>query len=1130
MKLYSLLLLSAFFSHQLLFGQCDVTIDASTLVVPCGGGNVTLTAEGTGYTTTPINNDFNNSNAGPGWNVSPAGQFDNPCDQGPDNTPHMWMGNTTTAPRTLETAPLDLSCGGEICFDLRFSTQGGGAPCEGPDLANEGVHLEYSTNNGNTWTQIHYFDPNGGFDATMTSWNNYCFPLPAAAQTPNTIIQWFQGGASGTCCDHWGIDNVVISATNCDPVWYDWSNIPGTTGPNGDGDTQTIFVDQDTTITVTYTDGAGFTCSESVTITVDGMGAPTINTTDETCLGDHDGTADVTAGAGGVGPYTYELTNGPSAPMTNNTGDFTNLEPGNYTVEVADDGSTCVVTETFTIAPGPQCCFLQYTEDLTDPICDGNGDYACTGEITINDNGAIGQAQYSIDGGVTFQNSNQFTNVCSGTYDVYVEDENNCVVESTVTLTDPPMPTASFNFDEVCEDLATTLTSTSNVNAPGTIQSTEWDVNTDGNTDYSTPNASHSFGAYGSYDVELTVTTDAGCKDDITETIDVFPLALVDFDAPPVCFGNQTDYFDQTNVPNGGTVDTWDWDFDDGNTSADQNPGNTYANIGSYNVNLEVVTNNGCISDTTIVVDIFDLPVADFNFVNDCFYEDIEFTNASSGNATNFEWDFDDGSNLNYQENPNNLYNTAGIYDVTLVVATDDGCRDTVTQSISAYAQPESDFAVDPTCFETISEYQDASTVDDIDGDIITDWEWSFGDGNNSNQQNPTHQYGAENVYSTTLIVTTNYGCVDTFSTDAVVWPLPEVDFTPTDVCLEFDTQFQDESTISNQYTNNSNVNWEWDFGDGGTSNQQNPSYAYQADGIFTANLTVTSANGCVNDEDIDVTVHPKPEANFEGQDLTGCSPVCFSINSTSLVNSPSDIVDYQWNLSDGSSYNSTSPEYQDCFENNSGNTAYYGVELIVTTDEGCQDTHSEANYIEVYHNPIADFYYSPDEIDVMDPIIDMTNTSQYADSYEWNITGWGSSELTNPIVEFQPEPDTHNIELITYTEEGCTDTAYSVVNVLDRLIMYVPNTFTPDRDDFNETFQPVFTSGFDPYNFNLKIFNRWGEVIFESNDADVGWDGTYGPDNNKPVRDGTYLWKIEFKETGRDKRVIEMGHVNILR
>lgn len=99
-----------------------------------------------------------------------------------------------------------------------------------------------------------------------------------------------------------------------------------------------------------------------------------------------------------------------------------------------------------------------------------------------------------------------------------------------------------------------------------------------------------------------------------------------------------------------------------------------------------------------------------------------------------------------------------------------------------------------------------------------------------------------------------------------------------------------------------------------------------------------------------------------------------------------------------------------------------------------------------------------------------------------------------------------------------------------EELIFYVPNTFTPDGDMYNEYFKPVFSSGYDPFDFSLIIFDRWGEIIWESHDVEVGWDGTYGIDRNKMVQDGTYTWKIEFKTTMSDERVMVVGHVNVIK
>ena len=101
---------------------------------------------------------------------------------------------------------------------------------------------------------------------------------------------------------------------------------------------------------------------------------------------------------------------------------------------------------------------------------------------------------------------------------------------------------------------------------------------------------------------------------------------------------------------------------------------------------------------------------------------------------------------------------------------------------------------------------------------------------------------------------------------------------------------------------------------------------------------------------------------------------------------------------------------------------------------------------------------------------------------------------------------------------------------VEDRLILYVPNTFTPDFDDYNQFFTPVLSSGFDPQDYNLYIYNRWGELIFESHNHLIGWDGTYGEGLNTPCQDGTYTWKLVIGEEDKPTRLTFHGHVNLIR
>jgi gliding motility-associated-like protein len=163
--------------------------------------------------------------------------------------------------------------------------------------------------------------------------------------------------------------------------------------------------------------------------------------------------------------------------------------------------------------------------------------------------------------------------------------------------------------------------------------------------------------------------------------------------------------------------------------------------------------------------------------------------------------------------------------------------------------------------------------------------------------------------------------------------------------------------------------------------------------------------------------------------------------------------------------------------------------------------------------------------------VVEFTNNSIYADYYNWEFGDNSvNSAVTDPIHQFPNEaPGQYLVTLWSYSANGmCLDSVSQLIIIDDVIIFYVPNIFTPDGDDYNETFKPIFTSGYDKYDYHLTIFNRWGEIVFESYDTEYGWNGNYG--DGGLVQDGVYIWQIDFKETMSDKRHIKRGHVTVLK
>ena len=298
------------------------------------------------------------------------------------------------------------------------------------------------------------------------------------------------------------------------------------------------------------------------------------------------------------------------------------------------------------------------------------------------------------------------------------------------------------------------------------------------------------------------------------------------------------------------------------------------------------------------------------------------------------------------------------------------------------------------------------------------------------------------------------------------------------------------------------------------------------APGTYTVTYT-TPAPICFDTETFVITVNPEPAIDavtFSGDNLGGCTPITVTFTNTSATALGSECV---WSLSNGTvllgcdnvAYTFTNP-------------GCYDVTLEITSANGCSNSATIEDYVCVQPYPNAYFTHAPNQLTTINTTVNFSNGSIGASNYQWFFGDGATSNAIDPTHTYPETEGTYEVTLVASTPFGCTDTIRSIVNVAEELIFYLPNTFTPDGNDFNETFQPVFTSGYDPFDFHLMIFNRWGELIFESYDASIGWDGTYGgkASGAELVKDGTYVWKIEVKTKLNDERKMFVGHVNVLR
>jgi gliding motility-associated-like protein len=287
-------------------------------------------------------------------------------------------------------------------------------------------------------------------------------------------------------------------------------------------------------------------------------------------------------------------------------------------------------------------------------------------------------------------------------------------------------------------------------------------------------------------------------------------------------------------------------------------------------------------------------------------------------------------------------------------------------------------------------------------------------------------------------------------------------------------------------------------------------------EGTWTA--TVTDINGCIALADVVMWANPLPDFTAP-ESLIGCigSPIVIDANAEPGSNC-------EWTFSDGTVINDCGP-----FELSYNQLSCFDMQLVISTPQGCRDTVSTTDFICVAPNPVASFTISTYDLYTTDFDAFFYNNSQGAETYYWDFGDGINSTVENPYHEFPSEGyDFFEVWLTAFSEYGCVDSTMRYIRFHPELIYYVPNAFTPDGDDYNNVFKPVISSGYSLDNFSFLIFNRWGELVYESNDiTTVGWDGTY---RGNKCQEGVYTWKMIIMNSDTDRKEEAVGHVSLLR
>jgi len=602
-----------------------------------------------------------------------------------------------------------------------------------------------------------------------------------------------------------------------------------------------------------------------------------------------------------------------------------------------------------------------------------------------------------------------------------------CLLSFTITFGSKNIQAqciADFVSDTSCAGMPTQFTDLSTSNS-GPIASWAWDFG-DGGTSI-VQNPVHIYTAAGTYATCLIIETSLGCSDTTCHSVIIYPpFPSASFSASPVCDGD-TMCFTDLSTPIGG-ISTWFWDFGDGSTSSLQDPCHQYAAPGTYNVSLTVTNSMGCSDAVTIAVEVYPNPVADFSYTGDCDFE-VTFTDLSIANAVSivsWSWDFGDGVGTSTVQNPTYTYATAGAYNVCLTVVNSNGCIDSSCSSLTVYNRPISDFTYVSDCDLTIS-FTDMSVVDP--GDTIMTWSWDFGDGSTSYLQNPVHTYGMSGNYTVSLTVMCQCMAMDTSSQIVTAFLKPEANFATMPVCDGDPMCFTDLS-IANPFSINS---WVWSFGDGSTSNVQNPCHLYPTYGVYYVSLTVSDTSGCIDDTTMAVEVFQNLSAAFSAPD-TNCSgsEIQFTDQSVSCCSCP--VISWTWDFGDGTTSFVQNPLHLFVVP------GVYQVSLTVTADSsGITITDQVIQDIMVHDGPEADFT-NDNGVCPGYPLQFTSSTTYGVISYYWEFGDGYTSYLQHPTHIYQSAGD-YTVSLTVTDTNGCTDIVQHLVNINepDADFSYIP-------------------------------------------------------------------------------------------
>jgi PKD repeat protein len=868
----------------------------------------------------------------------------------------------------------------------------------------------------------------------------------------------------------------------------------------------------------------GTSCFDSTSKTVSVNASPVAKfTADTACVGSPTQFADSSvANSASIASWAWNF--GEPSSGTFNTSTLQNpahtySAPGLYTVILTvTNSNSCThdTTKQITVNPRPQAMFNASVSCV--------GDSTSFTDLSIAPGSGLSAWYWDFDdgGNSTIENpKHKYTS--AGTFNVMLRVTNlsGCTDSIVIPIITRPKPVAAFSYTSFFCPAGQVVFQDQSQGTGSAIVQREWIFKPGSTSSLINPTFIYSI-TDTTYLVSLIVTDSYGCMDTVSDSVHVKPGFAFTFRNDTVCYKNPT-HFTAVDLAEGDSLYNVSWNFGDPNTGPSNisylfSPQHTFSQPGIYAVKLKVTDSDNCTDSLYREVTVHALPVPAFSIISTPCDSVIHFrdsTSAGGGTILSWEWTFGDGSPALIipgsvgSGDTSHIYLIQNTYPVVLKVTNSFGCYDTIMKIAELYPCIFASFTHNDTLM--CARYNIAFSDSSLPVNIINQWHWIFGDGNDTTYTHHSavihHTFADPGVYNVRLIIhATVPGSgrtfVDTSLQSLVIHPTPLSYFSNLSVCKKQFTVFRDTSNTFGTAINS----WEWIFGESysgsnDTSHLKNPTHKYDSAGTYTVRMVVMNRFGCKDSIIKPTRVFEIPTAIFDHSLACSGNPTYFT--DKSLIGDTANIVNWLWNFGEATSKKDTSLLQDPVHQYKSDGD--YLVRLIIKDQHGCYDTVDSTLKVQV--TPVSSFTYT-DNINNMTGKLQFSNKSSGADTYFWDFGNGQTSTDENPIVTYAND-GSYLIMLISENQYNCTDTTFYKYEFIFKGL-YIPNAFAPSSLGTGaDVFAPV---GVNLKQFKIEVFDNWGHLLWTSIALDPlgrpteSWDGK--DSNGVLLPSGTYMWK----------------------